>query len=139
MATIAIPISGVKIITAGVTVKSGTAGAAITAGQWLYASGTGEVSPADASTAAKATVVGIAILDASSTEPCYYVSNDDIQLSGFASLTENTKYVLSGTSGQMELLTDMTTNEYVTYLCTALEGSTTDFKIQVEVTGQQAA
>lgn len=137
MATIPLPVaSGFKLETSGAQILESTASATIKQGQWLYASSANEVAPADASTAAKATVVGLAILDADTGNPAQYVAANDIVIEGFSSLTANTKYVLSGTSGQMELLSDLTASEYVTYLCTAQTSSS--FKIRIEVTGLQA-
>jgi hypothetical protein len=134
MATIALPVGGLKLETRGAAILDAEAGAAISAGQWVYSNATDQVSPADAATNYE--VVGIAILAADVGEAAQYVSADFIKLEGFAGLTANTKYVLSATSGQMELLSDLTASENVVYVATAV--STTAITVQIEITGLTA-
>jgi len=134
MATIALPISGLKLETSGAPILEKTASAAISVGQWLYASSGTEVAPADAGT--NSTVVGIAILAADSGNPAYYVAADDVKLEGFAGMSAGQKYVLSGASGQMELLSDLTASENISYVATA--ETATLARVRIENTGLTA-
>ena len=140
MAVIALPTGYLNIKTTGVDLNNRyTAATAISAGQWLYeASGT-TVDVADASTAAKAAVIGIAPWDFASGDTVYFVENDDVDIDGFLSMpTTGEKLVLSGSAnaGQMELLSDLTASEFITYLCTPQ--SATKLKTKIEATGLTA-
>lgn len=139
MAVIALPTGYLEIKTTGVQLNNRcTAAAAISAGQWLYKPTSTTVDVADASSATKAAVVGIAPWDFASGDPVYFVESNNVEIDGFGSLTANEKLVLSGSAnaGQMESLSDLTAGEYITYLTT--NKSTTKIETRIEATGLTA-
>jgi hypothetical protein len=109
------PVPGSVTPKGTVSVGSAPAGEAITEGQVIYLNG-GSVYKADALTAAKAAVVGVAIAPAASADQCYYVGAQNMVLITGGSFTQNEWYVISGTSGVIEQYSDLSSGEYLTWL-----------------------
>ena len=108
-----VPITGT---TNNTNIGQGIAGAAITAGQELYMDSTAsnQLKPADATSLAKATVVGNALNNAAVGQPVQYaISGDETFGSG---LTKGSVYVLSATPGGGNICpwTDLVSGNYVT-------------------------
>lgn len=136
MALIALP-TNLRPISGTFSPFEKTAAAAITAGEFLYEPTTGNVQAGDSSTEAKATIVGMALFNADSSAKAYIVRSG--RYTGFTGLVAGEKYVVAdGTnSGQLELRSDQSTSDYITYCITAID--TTTIEINIEVTGAQAA
>lgn len=108
----------------------GTAGATITAGQTLYAdsSDSDSLKLADADdTAAKATVVGIALHGASDGQPLQYIKTGTITIGGTVAV--GTVYVQSGTAGGIAPVADLASGDYTTTLGIGKTASTIDVRI----------
>lgn len=112
---VATPVPGSVKPKGGASVRSGTAGEAITEGDVVYLSAS-SVLIADSTTAAKAAVAGVAIADCAIGDVCYYVGTNDMVLITGATFTQFTWYVLGGTAGTIETYADLTTGEFVTWL-----------------------
>lgn len=110
-----VPVAGATTAKGAVQVFSTTAGEAISEGQIIYLNG-GSAYKADSTTAAKATVAGVATANAASGETAYYIGTVDMVLKVGASFTKNEWYILSGANGGIEQLADAASGEYVTYL-----------------------
>lgn len=100
----------------GIT-EEGIAGATITAGQPLYAdaSASGTLKPADALTAAKAAVVGIALNGAGTGQPVEYLVSDPDYVAG-GTVAVGQVYVVSATGGGIALESDITSTQFVTVI-----------------------
>lgn len=118
-----------------VSVASKVAGEDIDAGMWLYLdSGTGKVFKARNDTAAKATVVGIAVSSARTNQPLNYISSGSLgfnvpQFSGAA-----LQLVLSGTYGKAMDAADLSTGQYLSIL--GYSTDTDQMQIALSNTGQ---
>mgnify|MGYP001015538187 FL=1 len=117
MADIAITVSSVQAGTAA-TIRGGTAGATITAGQPVYldSAASNAVKPARANGATTAAAVGIALNGASSGQPVDYVTKDDDFTLGGTSTAGIILCVSAATAGNIAPSADMTTGNYVTTL-----------------------
>lgn len=116
MADLTVTASSVSASASATVVRSGTAGATITAGQPLYSDGSdsNELKPAQA-TSAKSNCVGIALNGATDGQPVAYCSKD----SGFtpgATLVVGTVYAVSATAGGIAPVADLTTGDYACVL-----------------------
>lgn len=101
----------------GANIKSGTTGAAVTAGQSLYidTANSNVLKLADADdTALTATVCGIAINTAASGQIVNYQSQGTINPGGTAVV--GTIYVASGTAGGIAPSTDLASSDYTTII-----------------------
>lgn len=95
-------------------VADGVAGASIAQGNYLYLDASdGKLKLADATSAAKAAVVGMAITAAAANQPVRYITGGDVTVDG---LTVGQVYVLSATAGKMCLKTDLVSTNFVTIL-----------------------
>ncbi|MDX0007827.1 hypothetical protein GOB40_13900 [Sinorhizobium meliloti] len=120
---------------AGAKTTSGTAGAAITAGQVVYldstTTGKWQLSDSDAATAAargQGANVGIALNGAANGQPLEVLTEGPITLG--AVLTAGTAYYLSPTPGGIAPLADLLTGDYVTLLGLATSTSVLNLDIQ---------
>lgn len=114
------------------TVREGTAGATITAGQPLYEDSTDgyALKPAQADTAVKAKCVGIALHGASDGQPVKYISAGPLNIG--ATLTVGQVYVVSAAAaGGVAPYGDLTTAGFVTVLGIATTASNLQVDIQV--------
>lgn len=119
-------------VIAGATAKlgSGTAGAAITAGQPLYYDSTsGTYKPADSdASAATADCVGIALHAAATGQPLQFAKSGAVTIG--ATLTAGTAYYLSSNPGGICPLADVGTGERVVLLGLASSTSVRELDIQ---------
>lgn len=102
---------------ADAVIQGGSAGEAITAGQFVYkASATGLWMKADADSAtAEARVPrGVALNGASTSQPLQVATSGDVTIGG--TLTAGVAYYLSGTAGGICPVADVGTGEYATVL-----------------------
>jgi hypothetical protein len=118
----------------GVKITSGTAGVAITAGQWVYLDPTtGKYALADnnSATAAQRVPVGVALNNAAANQPI------DIQTSGpctiGGTLTAGVAYYQSSNPGGMCAVADLTTGMYPCIL--GIATSTTVLNINIQASG----
>lgn len=117
MADVTITAANVVASSAAQT-SSGTAGAAITAGQALYedaSDGTLKLAQADGATAAERTSVGIALNDAATGQPVTYAFADPDFTPG-GTVSASAAYVLSATAGGIAPEADLTTGDYASVL-----------------------
>jgi len=95
----------------------GTAGATITAGQWLYKDSTDsnqlKLADTDASQAA-ATCVGVALHAALDNQPIRYQTEGNLDCGG--TTVVGTIYVLSGTAGGIAPAADLASSDWTTVL-----------------------
>lgn len=130
MADLTITASSV-LASASAIVRSGTAGATITAGQPIYidTADMNKLKLADANaSAATAVVAGIALHGASAGQPLKYVVEDASFTPG-ATLTVGQVYVLSATAGGIAPVADLTTGDRPAVLMVAETSSTAKMKI----------
>lgn len=135
MAEITIAASDV-IPQANTVIASGTAGAAITAGQPVYADAAdgNKIKVADPLTAAKAVVVGIAINSAPGIgQPVDYAVSGDLALG--AVMVSRTVYLLSSV-GKLGTTADQGASEYGTVV--GISASTSLLKVGIVVSGVNA-
>jgi hydrogenase/urease accessory protein HupE len=105
----------------GASVKTGIAGATITAGQTLFVdtADSNKLKLADNNlSAAAALIAGIALHGAASGQPLQYVEEDPDFTPG-ATLTTGTIYAASSTAGGIAPVADLTTGHYPTVLFVA--------------------
>lgn len=107
----------------------GIAGAAITAGQPVYADATdsGKLKLADADVLATSKAVGIALHGAASDQPLQYATGGTLTFN--AALTAGEVYVVSTTAGGIAPAADMGSGDFVTVL--GIGTSTTVLKIGI--------
>lgn len=113
----------VVVVAADVTVKNSVnvnrliAGETITPGEVLYQlASDSKAYAADASTTAKATPIGVAINPAASGDYVYYVGAPGAIIDMGVTLTKGAWYCISGAAGSIELLTDLTAAEIISYV-----------------------
>ena len=120
--------------------KRGTAGAAITAGAVVYldvSASTYKLAQCDG-TAEEATVEGIALNDAATSQPFEFQTGGTITLGAGAAPTEGEIYVLSATAGAIAPEADVVTStNYVHVL--GVGGATNTLVMGVNNSGQQIA
>lgn len=136
MSLIALP-TNLRPVSGTLAPKPYTAAAAVTAGQFLYESTAGNAQAGDSSSESKATIIGMAIFNADSSATVFAVQSG--RYTGFSGLVAGEKYVLTDAtnSGQLELRSDQSTSDWITYCITAID--TTTIEIKIEITGAQAA
>ena len=104
----------------GATLITGTAGAAVTAGQPIYKdSGDGnKLKPADANASeTTAAAVGIAVNDAADEQPLTYITRGNLVTDG--TTVKGTIYSLSTTAGGIAPVADLGTGAFTTILAVA--------------------
>jgi hypothetical protein len=121
----------------GATTARGTAGATITAGQLLYLdSSDNELKLADSNdTAAKATVVGVALHASLDGQPLAYLTSGNITIGATVSLGK--VYVLSTTAGGIAPIDDIASTEYISVLGVAT--TTAIITVNIQNSGVAAA
>jgi len=99
----------------GARTTIGTAGETITAGQTLYRKAEdGKLYKADASTAAKATCVGIALNDAAANQPVVYLTAGGINPG--ATVVVGTIYGVTDTGGGIGPISEREAGDYISIL-----------------------
>lgn len=112
------------------TTRTGTAGAAITAGDVLYLDTTMKLAQAD--TATKAAAVGIALNDAASGQPVVYLVSGGINPG--ATVAIGTVYVVSdNAAGAIAPVADLASEDYVTIL--GVGTTTSRIEVNINVSG----
>lgn len=98
------------------TIKGGTAGGTITAGDAIYPddSDQGKMKPASSATAAQARAGGIALNGASNNQPVDWVSGGKVNPG--ATVAVGTIYVVSDNAGKIKPAGDLGSDEFVTVL-----------------------
>lgn len=126
MADVTVTAANVKKDTA--TVKTGVAGASITAGQTLYVDSNGTLSPAKADAAGTATCVGVALNSVSTGQSLCYVDSGVIFAGG--TLVAGKMYVVSAAAaGGLAPSADLTSTNLASYVGYATSTS----KLQVNI------
>lgn len=121
---------------AGATIKSGTAGEAISAGELVYLNTTtNTIDLADANALASAAVVGIAVCSAATGQPVSFVSAGPVALGSI--LTAGAVYVLSSTAGGLAPVADLSSTEYTSIIGVA--SSATVLNVKINNTGALTA
>jgi hypothetical protein len=91
---------------------TGTAGAAITAGQVVYLnSTTNTIFPAIANAATLQTPIGIALNSAAAGQPISYTASDTAFTPGYATSVGETTYLSAGTAGNVTLFANLPTGQ----------------------------
>jgi hypothetical protein len=132
MADISVTAANVVKASTNTTVRVGTAGATITAGQPLYEDSAADfkLKPAQADTAAKAKAVGIALHGASNGQPISFISAGGLNIG--ATLTVGQVYVVSdAAAGGVAPYADLASGDFVTVLGVATTASNLAVGIQV--------
>jgi hypothetical protein len=129
---------GSVLFTSGTKV-TGTAGAAVTAGQAVYSDSTTstlKLAQADG-TAAEAAVVGVALHAAGSGQPLVYAAQGSLINIGATTSTATT-YVASATAGGVAPQADLVSTNKITRIgyATAADGS---FVVDIKATGATVA
>lgn len=133
MADIAITAANV-VAGSNASIENGHAGAAITAGQWVYldtATNTYKLADSDSVTALVRQARGVALNNAASGQPLAVQRGGDITMGG--TLTAGVAYYLSNTPGGMCVVADVGSGEYVCLL--GLAKSATVLMIGIEYPG----
>jgi hypothetical protein len=131
MADISVTAANV-VAAAGATIRQGTAGATITAGQPLYEDSTAsfKLKPAQADVVAEAKCVGIALHGASNGQPVSFITAGGLNIG--ATLTVGQVYVVSdAAAGGVAPYADLATGDFVTVLGVATTASNLVVNIQV--------
>lgn len=126
----ALTITAANVISSGGTTRTGTAGAAITAGQAVYldaADGKYKLASANSGTAAARVPVGIALNNAANGQPVTVQSDGQITIG--AALAPGATYYSSATAGGISPAADLTTGWYPTVLGLAVSATVLDIKI----------
>lgn len=112
----------------------GTAGETLTCVDPVYLdSSDGELKTGSNAAEATANIVGLVVsIKGTDGNPVHYINADDTTFIPGATLVAGEVYVL-GASGDIELLSDMSSGEYITYLFRAI--STTEAKLFIKPTG----
>ena len=119
----ALAITAANVLASATALRSsGIAGATITAGQPLYADPTdsSKLKPADSdASVATATVVGIALNNASAGQPVNYVTQDPDFTTGAAGMAVGIAYALSPTAGAIDPVANLAAPSVLTVLFVA--------------------
>lgn len=118
--------------------SSATASEAIDAGEAVYLLANGQAALANSETSAlTAAAKGIALNNAALNQPVTYITAGDVDLG--VTLSAGKKYLVSGTSGGIQPIDDVTAaaNEWITELGHA--STTALLTVRLDVTGVQAA
>jgi hypothetical protein len=137
MADISVTPSSVKPANARTRIEEGIAGAAITAGQAIYAdaSDSNKLKPALSTNQTQAnSVVGIALNDVATDQPLDYAARGDVTFN--SALTAGTVYVLGGASGGISPSADLTGSRYGTIL--GVSTSATNLRVGIVTSGVNA-
>lgn len=114
----------------GATREQGTAGAAITAGQWVYRDAAGKYQLADSNsgTALARTPRGVALNGAAANQPLMIARGGEVTIGG--TLTAGVAYYLSDTPGGLCPVADVGSGEYSCILGIAKSASVLDIAIK---------
>lgn len=115
------------------TKEQGTAGAAITAGQWVYRDANGKYQLADSNsgTALARTPRGVALHGAAANQPLMIAKAGDVTIG--ATLTAGVAYYLSDTPGGMCPVADVGAGEYSCIL--GIASSASVLKVDIQASG----
>jgi len=115
---------------AGATVEQGIAGAAVTAGQWVYRDANGKYQLADSNsgTAIARTPRGVALNNAAANQPLMIARAGPVTIGG--TLTAGVTYYMSDTPGGMCPVADVGSGEYSCILGIATSASVLDIAIK---------
>lgn len=113
---------------AGAKMKTGTAGAAVTAGQPVYEDGSdgGKLKPASNASEAASKVVGIALNDSADEQPLTYQYDGGVDIG--AALNVGTVYILSA-AGAISPAADAVATDWMTVLGIATAADNLGLKI----------
>lgn len=112
---------------AGASTRSSTAGEALTVGQTLYRHTDGKLYKADASSAAKANCVGVALNNAAANQPIHYIAEGGVNPGAVVAI--GTIYGVSDTAGGIEPISERAAADFVTILGIASTASRIDLAI----------
>ena len=115
---------------AGATIKNGTAGATITAGQVVYldsVDGKYKLADADSATAAVRSPAGVALNGAANGQPLAIASAGRVTIG--ATMTAGVAYYLSPNPGGIAPVADILTGDYPTIIGLAISTTVLDIKI----------
>lgn len=113
----------------GASIKTGTAGAAISAGEALYEDATDSNSLKGAQhdgTAEEAAFVGIALNDAAVGQPVQYITSGPLTMG--AILTAAQVYVVGAAPGGIAPIADLGTGDYTSIVGVATSGTVLELK-----------
>ena len=129
MADITITAANV-VASSGALKEQGIAGAAITAGQWVYRDANGKYQLADSNsgTALARTPRGVALNNAAANQPLMIARGGEVTIGG--TLTAGVTYYMSDTPGGMCPVADVGTGEYSCILGIAKSASVLDIAIK---------
>ena len=119
---------------ANATKKTGVAGAAITAGDSLYADSTdgNKLKPAlHSGTEEQAECVGVALNDAADEQPAHYLSEGD--LNPGATVAVGTAYAVGAAAGGIAPIVDVGTGDFMTII--GIATTTSNLKLRLAVGG----
>lgn len=110
--------------------RSGTAAEVLAAGQWVYKSGTTWLkADCDASTtdSTKSVVAGLTLNDGLIIgSPVAVATEGDVTVGSV--VAQGVVYVLAGTAGKMQLVSDLATDDWVTVCCIGKSASVITIK-----------
>lgn len=112
-------------------IQTGTAGAAITAGQLVYKSAADRkfyLADGDSGTSGVRDCYGMAVTSSGAGAPVSVVIEDPSLQIAASGLTNGTIYILSATAGGLAPAADATTGWYVTVVAVAKSGTTIAFR-----------
>ena len=119
----------------GATIKTGSAGASITAGEPVFIDSTDSLTKPAANTGdAASRVEGIALHAAETGQPIKYIAAGDIDMG--AVLTVGELYILAG-AGAVSPAGDAITGDWITYLGIATAAD--NLKLNIQASGVQLA
>lgn len=139
MADLTVTASSVLASAAATVVRTGVAGATVTAGQPVYSDSADENSlkPAQA-TAAKENATGIALHGAADGQPLSYVTKDSGFTPGATLIAGEIYVVSSAAAGGIAPIGDLTTGDYVTILGVAKSASVLNLDLSAGMRSQAA-
>jgi hypothetical protein len=119
----------------GAVWNTGTAGATVTAGQWVYLdSSDGRLKQSDVdNTTATAAVVGIAVHDSTAGRPLTYVNSGPVTMTTTPAMSPGRHYYASDSGGGMAPQADLAPTWNVVRLGYAL--TATSFQVEIKRTG----
>lgn len=108
-------ITAANVTTSSTSITTGTAGAAVTAGQAVYQNSDGKYYLAQCDgTSAEATVFGIALCNAAAGQPLTVQTGGDITIG--ATVAKGTTYVVSANAGGIAPQADLVSTNYLSYI-----------------------
>jgi hypothetical protein len=120
-----------SVVTTSTDLRSGTSGGSITAGMPIYidTGDSNKLKACQANTANTANCSGIALTGSSSGQPIRYVAGPcNINLGATLAVGQS-YYVSANTAGKIWPVSDLTTNNYVTFLGVATNASNLSLQI----------